>query len=827
MLELYQRQIQLETEAVERGRQRYLNACVTRHGNRKGTKDQPVGHAIIRTLVHPVAEALGDSLEITRGSAKVKRIREDIKGLELSHLEIAYLGIRTLLERDLLQDQGGVPVTSLGVALGRAMVAEAQLREFHAAHKYYVEKTIENHALLQSNPQAIIKAIARGKERIMGETELDQHLSNLDAFAMGNEVIKIILTVCADWFVRTPGKSKHVPAKVVATSKLLAWIQDREEVASLLRPVLRPMVAPPKDWSSDSDGGYLTIPNRIILSKNPVHRHRTEPSAQARRALNAAQRTAWRVNRRVYQVAVQLYGQGTGEAGLTPVVEIPDDLPEGASAEARKERRMEQLAAYQESIRTTSGRTAERLKLDTAQEYLEEEAFYFPCAFDWRGRVYPLPTMLNPQGDDLAKGLLEFSKGKPLGPEGVRWLAIHGANVWGEDKAPYHERLEWVKKNEGQIVASAEDPFENRWWTEADSPFKFLAFCFEWLEVLSEDYPEAYISHLPVALDGTCSGLQHFSALLRDPRGGASVNLVPAAKPADIYSEVAQEVQGRIKGDSWQSRCWEGLINRTTCKRGTMTQPYGVTRHGLGDQLLDLLKTEPGYEIVFERAKFERAKVNDRMSDEDWEAYDDKPSATRACLWLSELLEEAIGEVVVASQEGKRFLNELASCYSAAGLDFTWVTPAGMKITQGYRAPKMARVNTFYGGTRVRLNIADDTGEVPKNARKARAGSSPNVIHSLDATHLLWTVLDCYDRAGIRDFALIHDSFGVHACHIPTLNQSLRSTFVGLYSQPILEDLLMAALRDLPEEIHGDLPRLPEKGSLDLEVVRLSPYCFM
>ena len=823
--ELYQRQLSLEASAIDRGRQRYLSSCETSGGNRKATVDQPTGQAILRTLVRPFADALKDHLYIRKGSKRARQARTEILKTGLTELEIAYLSVRQVLLRDLVRDTDGVLFSSLCVTLGRTLVQEAKLREFHKEHRAYVEKTLENHELLQAHPSLIVKAVARGKERLMGTTELDRTLSNLDAYAMGEDLIKVLLQVCGDWFRRTQGKSRHRPVKVLPTTKLLEWLRTRDEAASMLSPVFRPMIIKPLDWSSHNDGGYLSIRENIVLSKNPLHRHRTEVSAEARRALNIAQGTAWRVNERVYQTALYFYNLGTGLAGLTSLVEIPGDLPEGANPEELKAHKHRQLKAYHAAIKSTSGRTDERMKLDIAREYRQYDKFYFPYVLDWRSRVYPLATTLTPQGDGLAKGLLEFAEGKPLGPNGAHWLAIHGANVFGQDKLPYPERVQWVLDNEAEILKSGADPQNSWFWMEADEPFKFLAFCVEWQGY--RDNPDTFHSHLPVALDGTCSGLQHFSALLRDSRGGASVNLIPASKPSDIYLEVAEELNKGITNECWQSRAWEGFINRTTCKRGTMTQPYGVTRHGLADQLIDLVKTDKGYAEIFPRVEFERARVRDRMSDEDWEAYDDKPSVTRACLWLSERLAQAIDQVVIASASGKRFLNSIASAYSRAGLDFSWVTPAGVRVSQGYRKPKVVQIATWFGKTRVDISIAKDEKVIPRNASKSKAGSSPNFIHSLDATHLLWTVLEGYDLGGIKDFALVHDSFGVHAKHIDTLNLVLRSTFVKLYSQPILENLLAAAKADLPEEFHGDLPSLPKRGDLDLEVVRLSPYIFM
>ena len=43
--------------------------------------------------------------------------------------------------------------------------------------------------------------------------------------------------------------------------------------------------------------------------------------------------------------------------------------------------------------------------------------------------------------------------------------------------------------------------------------------------------PASYKSCIPVAMDGSCNGLQHYAALALDLRGGASVNMTNANKP--------------------------------------------------------------------------------------------------------------------------------------------------------------------------------------------------------------------------------------------------------------------------------------------------------
>jgi DNA-directed RNA polymerase, mitochondrial len=66
---------------------------------------------------------------------------------------------------------------------------------------------------------------------------------------------------------------------------------------------------------------------------------------------------------------------------------------------------------------------------------------------------------------------------------------------------------------------------------EAEDPWQFLAACFEVSDAFQSPDPTAYESRLPVQMDGSCNGLQHYAALGRDKEGGMAVNLRPADQP--------------------------------------------------------------------------------------------------------------------------------------------------------------------------------------------------------------------------------------------------------------------------------------------------------
>ena len=56
--------------------------------------------------------------------------------------------------------------------------------------------------------------------------------------------------------------------------------------------------------------------------------------------------------------------------------------------------------------------------------------------------------------------------------------------------------------------------------------------------------PEKVIK-IPIFLDATCSGIQHFAALLQDLELGSHVNLMPYSekdKPGDIYYELVEPI---------------------------------------------------------------------------------------------------------------------------------------------------------------------------------------------------------------------------------------------------------------------------------------------
>ena len=118
---------------------------------------------------------------------------------------------------------------------------------------------------------------------------------------------------------------------------------------------------------------------------------------------------------------------------------------------------------------------------------------------DFRGRKYPVESFLSPQNADYSKALLEFSQSVTMdSAASAKWLAIHGANVFGVDKVSLEDREMWAYMNTENAISVYNDPLGSKWWQEADKPWQALAWCKEWAEYnIARAAGEPYETRLP------------------------------------------------------------------------------------------------------------------------------------------------------------------------------------------------------------------------------------------------------------------------------------------------------------------------------------------
>ena len=798
--DLVQQEIELENGQVEKAVEDYRKKL------REGRPLAP-HHKLLQLLLPHLEQAISSYIR-SRKKGHYRHIKDTLQ--ELPVTEVAYVTLQNLV----LTQSPEIPLQSVCKTIGTGIQNQMEYNRFKKDEPNYlraVEKAIDS-----QNQTHRTKALKHARKRV-GVPQVK--LSAKEKFDIGYKLLSLLIESTGSFEIVAGNKtdlqqqskdkksSQYIVQPVAETKQ---WLEKAHSKCETMKPRLLPMVVPPKDWTTTDDGGYYTMNQNLILMTTENQANIT-PNQKTLDTINTLQQTPWSINTSVLDVAQELqsreYRLGVlankeeVTFPLKPFTEENSNWPK-ENPEEFKQWKKRMAAAYSEQHSLMSKERDVVQILQIAQQFKEYTSIYFPWSMDFRGRLYPLPPYLQIQGEDLAKGLLQFANGKRLGESGAYWLAIHGANHYGNDKVSLDERVQWVRDNEQLILDSAEDPLGGeKFWIEADDPWQFLAFCVEWAGYKAQG-PD-FESKLCVSVDGSCNGLQHFSALLRDEDGGTAVNLRDLEERRDIYNivaeRVAKEVHKRAQEGEHLAQLWDGKIDRSVVKRNVMTIPYGVTKRGMGDQIAG----EQKYNVEDEELRIEIFK---------------------ASAWLGEIVYGAAATVIPSAIEGMDWLKECVSVFNELEMPVSWTTPTGQTVQQHKVQTQTKQINTYQGSHRIQVRLKE-AKENKLHSSKQKSGIAPNLIHSLDASHLALTVQRCREQ-GVDHFGMVHDSYGTHAADMGTMYHVLRQAFVDIYNQDVLADIYEQFKAQLPEESVEELPEMPTYGSLDISEVLSSEYFF-
>ena len=820
--DLIRRQLELEDESRALGAARYHARKLpwkTEAGSVDEEANLPPGRMLVKTLVEPVAAAI-EELKAEAHNGKAGRRHDAVPYITLLDAdEVAYLTVRVMVNLSIARST----FQTVAVRVADALIESLEFRTFRecnrVGYKGYL-KAQEKRGYSRQRRSAIKKLFtAEGVRREVAQTTRAQ---------IGLKLMEIVMEATG-MFTREGQRHKRgIMYRLQPTETLQKWLDVQHDRCSTMEPINMPMLVRPRRWRSPTYGGYLTprTGNRFIKQRNRAYHEelRNHDIEACYAAVNHIQDTPWRINRPVLDVLQSVWSDGTSLGGLPqriddPVPPKPLDIDTNEVAKAEWKR--EAARVYAKNGERISARMALMQGLWVARRFVDEERIYYPHELDFRGRVYPIPTFgPSPQGSDWQKALIHFADAKPLGLQGLRWLQIHIANLFGVDKVSFDDRLAWVAENIDALLDSGAQPLDGqRFWTTADSPFCALAACKELHEAFQLDDPTAYESRIPVALDGSCSGLQHFSAMLRDEDGGRAVNLLPAETPADVYmavARVAQEEADRTPTITYENaegteitipNPWQGgKVTRKIAKRPTMTYCYSATRFGMQQMIHQTLR-EVDRDAALEGKPPHLGGVDNYHS----------------AMWLSHVLYRAIRETVKSAAAAMDWLRDAARVAAKADLPLWWETPMGLPILQEYKRQIGKRVDTHWCGARLQVIVQVDEEKI--DARSQANGVAPNFVHSLDAAHLQ-AVAAAARVEGLSSLAMIHDSFGTHAADTDRLSAILRETFVKQYEGDILGDFHAQLKEQLGEELSAELPEPPKFGKLDLSNVLNAGYTF-
>jgi DNA-directed RNA polymerase len=812
------------TGGIERAEGMMLRAEESGRANQN-----PYGKAIMRDFIFPLADKIKeDCAPHGRPGPRAAHVTL-LRALDAE--AVAFLAVRATLNmcmqhatKDHTTNGGNPGANHRAVAnrIGHAVHAElvlSQIEQFNPDLYYTLANELDRRKSKDEKHRIAMMRVQARDAGILWDEWPTGARDQVGMYLMG--LLEQAGMVSIHWPAQSRGR-KQLPGIVMISDTVFDRIMQIKGFVAITQPIYGPCVEPPRDWTAWNNGGFHTGTMqralRRLVKAHPSARPWvfSEPAPIVWDAANMLQRTAWQVNTDVYDVVMQLAKAGVGTKEIAtqhavPKPERPAWLDESISKELMSPEQADEFKKWKHTVaewhtqRKLAGIRDARFYAATrmAYEFKDHPALHFVYFADSRGRFYPLTYGINPQGSDLQKALLRFAVGKPLdSAESIRWFHILGANKFGFDKATLSQRFMWAHERREWILHIVSDPLNHREWLDAGDPLQFLAWCFEYADWVAD--PDAFRSHLPVNMDGSCNGLQNLSAMLRDEVGGHATNLTDNETMEDIYRLVAEAAVVRMSAAECADPRLEAVrrkwlahgVSRSVVKRSVMTTPYGVTKRSATDYVIsDYLAKEP---TPFAREEWrDAAKV---LMEHAW---------------------PAIGDIVVKGRQAmdwlKKGARKIVKEFPAdADPVITWRTPSGFPASQAYYEVNEHRINTRLAGTETIKIVVHSEAEDPDPTRHS-SGLAPNFVHSLDASHLHRVAARCLHE-GVASLMAVHDDYGTHAADAQQLFDLIRQEFVAMYTT-----------RDPVGELFNRFPMLgepPSMGSLDIQEVLRSDFFF-
>ena len=196
----------------------------------------------------------------------------------------------------------------------------------------------------------------------------------------------------------------------------------------------------------------------------------------------------------------------------------------------------------------------------------------------------------------------------------------------------------------------------------------------------------------------------------------------------------------------------------------------------------------------------------------------------QAAQYMARAIWNAVNQVLVKAGEAMKWLQSAAGIAASEELPVRWTTPVGFPVMQAYPDLEKRKVKTSISGKLVYLTMYKEKDKLDR--RRQSQGIAPNFVHSCDAAHMMLTIVRA-EQEGIKNFAMIHDSFGTSAGDTEELYRIVRESFVEMYGEvQVLESFRNEICNQLSDKNLLRVQPLPTSGDLELSEVVNSRYCF-
>jgi DNA-directed RNA polymerase len=286
------------------------------------------------------------------------------------------------------------------------------------------------------------------------------------------------------------------------------------------------------------------------------------------------------------------------------------------------------------------------------------------------------------------------------------------------------------------------------------------------------------------------------------------VNLTPSETPRDIYSVVLERVLTQVRTDAAagveHATRWLLLSpDRTLAKPVVMTIPYSATREAV-------VNFCHGWAID---------RASDVLGRDSWCF---QKGAMSSHHYMATILYRETSSLIAPAKAAMTWFRKVGKAAGKLGLALSWTSPSGVPVTQEYWDYTGVRVRLYHLSS-VPMDLLTNHQPTQLNSKRMGNGLSPNVVHSLDASHMAAVTVEAF-AAGVRNLGGIHDCFATTPAEMAVLRGTIRSTFAAMYSKDWLTPITDELLAQLPQDVQNKLPPRPTLGGFNPNHVTNSDY---